>query len=81
MVNGEVKNTSSTPVVSITNPSIDSTSPSNSSGGKQVSVVSLKIPRPYDYIQVFSESAIFCIVLNCIKSHLLTNATSLNKKR
>ena len=43
MVNGEVKNTSSTPVVSITNPSIDSTSPSNSSGGKQVSVVSLKI--------------------------------------
>merc|ERR1712066_74938 len=38
MVNGEVKNTSSTPVVSITNPSIDSTSPSNSSGGKQVSV-------------------------------------------
>ena len=44
MVNGEAKSSSSPPVVSITNPSIDISSPSNnqSSGGKQVSLVSQK---------------------------------------
>ena len=47
MVNGEVKSNSNinsssnvTPVVSITNPSIDTTCPSNATGGKQAVNVS-----------------------------------------
>ena len=42
MVNGEVKSSSSTtPIVSITNPSIDTTCPSNATGGKQAVNVSI----------------------------------------
>lgn len=46
MVNGEVKSSNSsssstTPIVSITNPSIDTTCPSNATGGKQAINVSI----------------------------------------
>ncbi len=44
LVNGDVKGSSCTPVVSITNPSISDVIPSNqSSGGKQVSLVSFHL--------------------------------------
>ena len=35
--------------------------------------------RPYNYIQVYAESAIFFIVSNYITLHILTNATSKTK--
>lgn len=52
MVNGEAKSSSSPPVVSITNPSIDISSPSNnqSSGGKQVSLVTNFVYFHFDEI-------------------------------